>query len=161
MTSFYYPTEPGWIEKMRDEWINSCLPCCSFSFLDFYPSTLPENKPFWMYLYYTKTQTTDQKYHHLQMKVQFRVLVLEHGREEFTDQKNVHVYHFGGGTPKIWFKCSRIEEIRGIDRKFLTNEDFNHAEGKELLSAIRNSIAPVKRLNPIMIMQRTFMEIQD
>lgn len=155
-----YPTEPGeprWIEEMRDEWIDSGCRYFSFSFLDFHPGTL-DAQPFWMYMYFTENSTQNAT---LQRVIKFRIMVLEHSSIGYGSRKDVFQYSFTSGTPKVWFLCSQLDEIRKVDTSFLTDSDFDHLEGKKLLSAIRNSIAPVRRLSPINIFQKTVSEIQD
>jgi hypothetical protein len=156
-SAYFYPTEPGWIETMRDSWKASVSTNVSFSFLDYHPRTLPQHEPFWMYLYYTQTATKNAD---LQRKVQVRVRVLEHNTDEYSHLPNVYVYSFDVNA-QIWFKCDKLEEVCRVDGTVLTDQDFTHAEGKDLLASIRNSIAPVKRNVPIKVIQRTLCEVQD
>ena len=43
---------------------------------------------------------------------------------------------------KVWFLCDKFEEVSRISGGMLAFEDFQHAEGKNLGSCLRNSIAP-------------------
>ncbi|MDM8539939.1 hypothetical protein QUF90_02520 [Desulfococcaceae bacterium HSG9] len=156
MTAFLYPTEPGWIEDMRDGWMQSCLPYFSFSFLSFRPTTLPSPQfgSFWMYFYFSDARTEE---HNLKRRIQYRARVTEYSEAGFANQNDVFVYEFDG-EPRIWFKCHALEEVRSENCQLLCDSDFVHTQGVNLTSAIRNSIAPVRRVSHAKVLQRTSHE---
>jgi hypothetical protein len=159
VAAYLYPTEPGWIEDVRDRWIQSCLPYFSIPFLSFRPTTLPSPQfgSFWMYLYFTNARTESPS---LKRKIQFRMHGLEYSNEGFTDRNDVFVCEFDGN-PRVWFRCNAIEELRSESSELLSDTDFEHAQGINLLSAIRRSIAPVRRVSHAKVLQRTCHENLD
>jgi len=44
---------------------------------------------------------------------------------------------------EVWFLCDRFEEVVRDDGHLLSPSDFSHAQGKNLISTIRNSIPQV------------------
>jgi hypothetical protein len=159
MKSYFYPTLPGWFETLIDQWKGSGKRTVAFPFLRFQPNTLPTNQsvPFWMYLYYTESQTTESS---LQRVVKFRVKVISfdyaiiHG-------SNIHTHRESVTDAKVWFQCDLVEEVRDANGGYLHESDFKHSEGLSLLQAVRNSIAPVKRVSPMVTVQSTWHSIND
>jgi len=141
MDEYIYPTEPGWIERMVERWLESEKTYFAFSFLNFLPTTINSGFPFYMYLYYTKKQTEDVN---LSGKIQYRVRVVSVKKSEFEDE-DTFTFRFNSGISKIWFKCDLCDNLETTSG-FLTLDDFAHAEDQTrvLSSAIRTSIAPVK-----------------
>jgi len=140
---YLYPTRDGWIEDMISEWRNSGKGLLSFSFLKFYPTTLPEEpfEPFWMFLYFSKNKTYSAE---LRKKIPFRVRVIEIGADGFRNRTDVFQTPLAG-EDKIWFLCDCIQEIRNHQGEYLTEENFSHCDRrKNFLCAIRNSVAPVR-----------------
>jgi hypothetical protein len=149
--SYIYPTEPGWIENMRDEWRIVNRPNFSFCFLNFTPHKLRELSPdglFWMYLYYTQNRTNPQQYPNFARTARWRVHVLRHTiNRPRPDNLQIYVYNFGDPNDKIWFICDILEEIQPIDY-----EDFTHLRGMPLGPTMKNSIPPIRNpcvVNPI------------
>jgi len=63
---------------------------------------------------------------------------------------------------KMYFKCDVVEEIRRQNGEFLKESDFKHIHaGKNLLSAVRKSIAPIKRISPAITVQKTMYWLND
>jgi hypothetical protein len=157
--SYFYPTEPSWFENLLDEWKTSGKRTLVFPFLWFKPTTLPTNQraPFWMYLYYTETQTENPL---LQRAVKFRVRVVFYDFS-IIQETNIHTFLDSESEAKVWFQCDLVEEIKGIDGGYLHESDFKHAEGVSLLQAVHNSIAPVERISPIVTVQSTWHCIND
>jgi len=55
-----------------------------------------------------------------------------------------------------------VEEIRRQNGEFLKEADFRHVDsGKNLLSAVRKSIAPIIRISPAITIQRTMYWLND
>jgi len=157
MASYFYPTESGWFEKLLEKWKKSGKRTLAFPFLWFNPTTLPTNqsKPFWMYLYYT---ASSRKFRRV---VKFRVRVVSYGFSIIQDA-NVHVFRDSESEAKVWFQCDLVEEIKDVNGKALHDSDFEHlVNGVALLQAVRNSIAPVKRVTPIVTVQSTWCCIND
>ncbi|GAB6044399.1 hypothetical protein JCM17961_50920 [Endothiovibrio diazotrophicus] len=159
MNSYFYPTLPGWFEKLLESWKSSGKRELSFPFLWFKPTTLPEDKnaTFWMYLYYTETQTEEID---LQRAVKFRVRVIEHSFKEIAGPA-VHTIRDSAADAKVWFRCDVVEELRREDGELLRASDFEHAGGVSLLQAVRNSIAPVNRNGRCISVQKTAFSLND
>jgi predicted phosphatase len=158
MHSYLYPTEPHWFDVELENWKNSGKRYFSFPFLWFKPTTLPkdESSEFWLYLYYSGSRTDDGN---LQRVVQYRAKVVAHsyrvieGDDIFTRRVD---------DPKVWFKCDVVEELRTTAGSYLKDSDFSHVnENQNLLSSIRNSIAPVKRNTSVITVQQTRYCLQD
>ena len=139
-------------EPMRDGWKASNLPYFQFCFLKFYPHTLPESGPYWVYFYYT-TKSTEREWE--KRAVLFRVHVRAHYRSPAQDRSDTYTFRFGHPGDAIWFVCDAFEEIRRSDGAYLTDADFRHRDGKQLLSAIRSSLAPIRCTGEIIVRQRT------
>ncbi|QBG47697.1 hypothetical protein EGM51_09940 [Verrucomicrobia bacterium S94] len=141
MNSYLYPTEPGWFPAELEKWKSSGKRYFCFPFLWHEPHTLPsdQTKEFWLYLYYAQGRTGEGE---LQRVVQFRAKVVETSREEI-EGNDIHLLF--NPEAKMYFKCDIVEEIKSIEGKFLTDADFQHIEGKNLLSTIRKSVAPIIR----------------
>lgn len=162
MASYFYPTYSGWFETFLENWKDSGKRELVFPFLRFEPHTLPPNEhtPFWMYIYYSKAQTPESQ---LQKAVKFRVRVIQHSTkrivapEMYTDQDTDDT----NDNPTMWFRCDVVEELRRKDGQLLRADDFEHAEGIALLQAIRNSIAPVKRITECISVQTTQFILND
>ena len=86
---YLYPTEPGWQEPMRDGWKASNRPYFQFCFLKFYPHTLPESGPYWVYFYYT-TKSTEREWE--KRAVLFRVHVRAHYRSPAQDRSDTYTF---------------------------------------------------------------------
>jgi hypothetical protein len=159
MTAYLYPTEPGWIEDVRDRWMQSGLPYLSFPFLSFRPTTLPSLQlgSFWMYFYFTDTRTESPS---LKRKIQFRAHIIEYSNDRFNGRNDVFVCEFDGNA-RVWFRCDAIEELRSKSGELLSDLDFERVQGTNLLSAIRSSIAPVRRVSHAKVLQRTCHENLD
>lgn len=159
MNSYFYPTLPGWFERLLEEWKNSGKGILVFPFLWFKPTTLPskQDAPFWMYLYYTETQTDDPL---LQRVVKFRVRVVSYSFS-IIQGTNIFTHQDSESDAKVWFKCDLVEEVKRADGCYLRESDFKHAEGVSLLQAVRNSIAPVNRISPMVTVQSTWHCIND
>ena len=158
MHSYLYPTIPNWFDKALESWKNSGKRYFSFPFLWFKPHTLPKDKSseFWLYMYYSESQTQEDN---LKRVIQYRAKVVAHSN---TIIQGSDIYTHQGEDPKVWFKCDAVEELRNISGKYLTEKDFDHLDaGKNLLSSIRNSIAPVKRKSPVITVQQTKYWLQD
>ena len=140
--SYIYPTEPGWIEDMLNDWRASKRPYFSFCFLNFTPHKLRELSPnglFWMYLYYTQNRTDPKKYPSFARTARWRVHVLRHDRiRPRPDNPQIFVYDFGSPNDKIWFVCDILEKIQPKDY-----EDFTHLENIQLGPTMKNSIPPI------------------
>ena len=157
MASYFYPTESGWFEELLEDWKKKGKRTLAFPFLRFNPTTLPANQsePFWMYLYYTASSTE------LQREVKFRVRVVYYDFSIIQDA-NVHIFRDSESEAKVWFQCDLVEEIKDVNGKALHDSDFEHSEdGVALLQAVRNSIAPVKRVTPMVTVQSTWYCIND
>jgi hypothetical protein len=159
MNSYFYPTQPDWFETLLEEWKGSGKRTLGFPFLWFKPTTLPVNKNevFWMYLYYTETQTKNAL---LQRVVQYRVRVIAH---DFLTIQSTSIFNRLDveSEGKVWFQCDLVEEIRHINGAYLHDSDFKHIEDISLPQSIRNSIAPVERIAPIVTVQSTWHCIND
>ena len=157
MASYFYPTSSGWFEKLLEKWKKSGKRTLVIPFVRFKPTTLPTNRrePFWMYLYYTKSRTEEVA---LQCVVKFRVRVV---RYDFSiiQGADIHPYTEAGAT--VWFQCDLVEEIKCVNGSALRGSDFKHLRGVSLPHAVRNSIAPVKRVTPIVTVQSTWCCIND
>jgi len=114
----------------------------AFPFCWFTPHKLPNNldEVFWMYLYNAKGSTADE---YLRGVVKYRVRVVERSPTIITDN-SIYVWDANNTDAKMWFKCDFTEELRNKSGELIKGGDFEHTKGKKLLSAIRNSIAPVK-----------------
>ncbi len=184
MNSFIYTTAPcgDWIQAMRDEWINSCMPYFSFAYSrskSYRPHTFPESgQPFWMYIYYSESRINNEckEYAGLGKKVPFRIRVSEWNDNSnfntdlpcpFVEQPNVHVIEpLEDSSSHIvsWFKCDRIEEVRKFpDKDLLSLADFkiDISVSRNVGLALNASIPPAKRLSPIYVLQSTACHVQD
>jgi hypothetical protein len=159
MKSYFYPTRPDWFENILESWKNSSKSHLVFTFNWFRPTTLPEVKtdPFWMYLYYSERQTEITE---LQRVVKFRVRVVAYDFSLIEDGY-IDSSLLTAPEAKVWFKCDLVEEIKGLNGGYLHESDFKHTEGVQLLQAIVNSIAPVKRISPMVTVQSTWHCIND
>ena len=160
MDSFFYPTRDSWFEKnILEGWKNSGKKFVSFPFLEYEPKALTESgkPPFWMYLYYSERKTQEST---LKGVVKFRVLVDEYSLSKF-EHSDIFTCEDTDNNPTVWFKCSRIEEIRNKTGSYLTRDDFKHSRDKNLLSSIRNSIAPVRRITDAICVQVTYQLLMD
>ncbi len=159
MNSYLYPTLPGWFESLLEEWKASGKRTLAFPFLWFKPTTLPTNQsaPFWMYLYYTETQTENPL---LQRVVKFRVRVVFY---DFSIIQGIHIHtrRDQESEAKVWFQCDLVEEIKDAHGGYLHESDFKHSEGVTLLPSVRNSIAPVDRVSSMVTVQSTWHCIND
>ena len=158
MVSYFYPTQSGWFEGILEAWKNSGKRTLSFPFLWFNPTTLPTDQyeSFWMYLYYTETSTEDSS---LKRVVKFRARVIRH-TFSIIHGESIHTYEEPDA--KVWFQCDLVEEIRDLNGNALRDTDFEHlVNGVALLQAVRNSIAPVKRVTPMVTVQSTWCCIND
>jgi hypothetical protein len=154
MDSCFYPTKDEWFEELVEEWKNSGKKEFCFPFHKFTPTTLPQDSGarFWMYLYYSQTRTQDES---LQRVVKFRVRVVSHANNPFLDP-DVYTRPDHGPEPKVWFKCDLVEEIKNLEGGYLHDSGIEHTEpGVALLSAARNSIPPVRRMVPMVVVQTT------
>ena len=159
MDSFFYPTRDTWFEiNILEAWKNSGKKFVSFPFLEYEPHTLPpeEKSSFWMYLYYSESKTQDPA---LKRVVKFRVLVDEYSFSKFLNFDTFQTE--SNNNPTVWFKCARVEEIRKVNGLYLTDADFEHIKGSKLLSSIRNSIAPVRRITNAICVQATYQLLMD
>jgi hypothetical protein len=156
MASYFYPTESGWFEKLLEDWKVSGKRTLAFPFLWFNPTTLPTNQsePFWMYLYYTASSTEFPR------EVKFRVRVVYYDFS-IIQGANVHAFTDSVSEAKVWFQCDLVEEIKDANGGALHDSDFEHINGLSLPQTVRNSIAPVKRLTPIVTVQSTWYCIND
>ena len=138
MSSYLYPTLPDWFEKVLEEWKVSGKRTLCFPFLWFKPTTLPidHHAPFWMYLYYTESQTENPL---LKRVVKFRVRVVFY---DFSIIQGASIYtHLEAkADAKVWFECDLVEEIKDLHGGYLHESDFKHVEDVALLQSIRNSI---------------------
>jgi hypothetical protein len=88
--------------------------------------------------------------------VKFRVRVISYS---YSIIEGAHVYYrqdVPEEAGKVWFKCDLVEEIKNEDGGYLRDSDFKHTEGVSLLQSVRNSIAPVERINPMITVQSTW-----
>jgi hypothetical protein len=159
MKSYFYPTLPGWFENLLDEWKASGKRTLAFPFLWFKPTTLPSDQsaPFWMYLYYSESQTKNIS---LQRVVKFRVRVVFFDFS-IIQGTNIHTHRDSESEEKVWFQCDLVEEIKDANGGYLHESDFKHSNGVSLLQAVRNSIAPVDRISPMVAVQSTCYCIND
>ncbi len=138
MKEFLFPVEyiNHWDEEMIQKWMDSKRPLLSFAFNRFFPHGLA-NEPYWLYLYYTKSRTMEPYY---QGKIRFRFHVIDWNENEYA-RADIYTYPttLDG---KVWFLCDKFEEVSRISGGMLAFEDFQHTEGKNLGSCLRNSIAP-------------------
>jgi hypothetical protein len=159
MNSYFYPTEDGWFEDLLEKWKSSGRRELCFPFLWFRPSTLGQNQDgtFWMYMYYTKSKTEEPE---SRGTVKFRVRVCSYS---FSVINGDNIYTCQDNEPEatVWFRCDIVEELRNTDGSFLKSSDFKHAYDVDLLSSVRNSIAPVKRTSPMLIVQTTGYALSD
>lgn len=146
MKKYLYPTEPFWVEEMAGQWIKEGSEFFSFCFLNHIPTTLTTPDSFWLYLYYTKTQTTPT-YPELSGKILYRAKVIECRPDKYNNP-TISVYEFKNGNPKVWFKCSQIERICNDNGNPLTSTDFIEINsGKDPAAHARNSIPEMKLNN--------------
>ena len=159
MNSYFYPTESGWFPELLEAWKGTGKSKLAFPFYDFEVQTLPQqlDSDFWMYLYYTKNRTEEIT---LRGTIPYRVHVVRHGIEKFNDQ-DAHVRNDWEENARTWFLCDVVEEIRRLDGSYLLAEDFDHTEDKELLSAIRKSVSPTRRISPFVVVGRCMRELHD
>ena len=162
MDSYLYPTNDGWLEPMLNDWKHSGLPRMAFPFFGFRVTTLPQDtvRPFWMYVYYTKRSTEDEA---LRGVVQFRVRVIRHSFEPIIDA-GAHNRDYelqAGDKEKVYFLIDLVEEVTNSAGEALRLADFVHRDGVKLSSAIYNSIAPIKRIVPMVTVQTTSYNPQD
>ena len=159
MNSYFYPTESGWFDVLLGEWMNSGKRTLAFPFLNTFPHTLAKSAPrhFWMYLYFTGEKTSIQE---LRRTVPYRVRVVRWSRSAISGE-HVHTHDVYEEQATIWFECDLAQELRTPAGVFLTDQDFKHVQDRELLSSIRNSIAPVKRVAPLVVVQATGWWLQD
>ena len=159
MNSYFYPTHPCWFDELLVDWKNSGKRTLVFPFLRFKPTTLPQDEAtqFWMYLYYTEGRTKIQE---LKKVVQYRVRVISYSFSKI-QCNDAFTHAHAGNNAKIWFECDLVEEIKKINGSYVNETDFKHSEGVSLLQAIRNSIAPVRRVSPIVTVQSTFHCVSD
>lgn len=159
MNSYFYPTEPEWFEDLLEVWKNSGKETLGFPFFRTTPTTLPVDKTekFWMYLYYTKSQTEKTS---LQQVVKFRVRVIAY---DFSIFENVSIHNRKDAETdeKVWFQCDLVEEIKCLDGGHLMASDFKHVNNTALLQSIHNSIAPVKCISTVVTVQKTLYCIND
>lgn len=142
MEEFIYPTRANkgdeWARDMFTSWIRSGLSYLSFPWLRWKPHTLVQ-EPFWMYLYYSVRESDIT---HLQGKIEFRVHVRDWQLIRFPHSDTIYRAR-NDEDGKAWFLCDRFEEIQNSQGELLTLADFSHAQGKNLVSTLRNSIPPV------------------
>lgn len=127
-----------WVEEMLGGWRSSGKSYLCFPWILFNVHTLPK-KSFWMYLYYAQSRTNAPL---LKGKIEFRVRVTSWRSDSaFTgdDIYSVRIDEVG----KVWFLCNRYEEIVKENGELLSLTDFQHVNGKNLISTIRNSIPQV------------------
>lgn len=175
MSAYMYPTHPcgNWVEKIRDEWKKSCKPYFSLWYLLVTPKQLISGQcnglPFWLYMYYSKTAIKKECPEDLPqaMQVKYRIRVIEYKTHEPYTDSNVHAV-VPPGSPTIWFKCDRFEEIRKINRteqceegqNILTFHDFKHAGNAALGPALLKTIPPVQCIVPIVVVQTNWYETE-
>ena len=162
MDSYLYPTEDKWFAPLLETWKHSGQPKLIFPFFNFKVTTLPQNteKPYWVYLYYSKSRTDDEA---LRGVVQYRVRVIRHSFEPITDA-GAHARDYeptNGDKAAVYFLCDLVEEITNSAGEALRLADFVHRDGVKLSSAIYNSIAPIRRIMPMVTVQTTSYNPQD
>jgi hypothetical protein len=167
MSAYLYPTESGWFPELLEEWKKSGRSRLAFPFYNFRVHTLP-NGAFWMYLYYSQKRTENPD---LSGLVQFRVRVIKYTLVSKDQTQLTKDQPFGSDDTYVrtdyldqartWFLCDLVEEVRKLDGTMLTFQDFIHANDAELGSAIMNSVAPVRRLSPMVVIQKTLHELHD
>lgn len=163
MPSYFYPTEPDWFPKFVEEWKGSNKPRLAFPFYAFEVHTLPENRDevFWMYLYNSGNSTPASRPEDSRT-VQYRVRVVRHENQNPPiDDPQAHLRTGSPEGARTWFVCDQVEEICRVDGTHLKDSDFKHAEGKNLLNAIFNSVAPCTRETPMFVRARYLYELQD
>ncbi len=139
-----------WVYDMLAGWERTGKSRLCFSWVRSHPRKLPSpGEPFWLYIYYRKRQTNLPK---LKGKVKIRVHVVNWGEEEFMgDSIHLHRHPEEG---RVWFLCDRFEEVNNRAGGLLSFEDFAHAEGKDLGSAMRSSIPRVICRIPVIVKRR-------
>jgi len=127
-----------WVNDMLTGWQKSNKQYLCFPWIQFKVHTLPE-PPFWMYFYYAKGRTDIAS---LKGRIEYRVRVINWNPESKFAGNDVYLIRSDeDGT--VWFLCDRYEEIRRLDGQSLYLADFNHAQGMNLISTMRNSIPQV------------------
>ena len=154
MESYVYPTEDKWFTQLLETWKHSGQPRLIIPFFNFTVTTLPQDngKPYFCYLYYSKSRSDDEA---LRGVVQYRARVIGHSFQPITDA-GAHVRDYeptNGDKATVYFLCDAVEEITNSAGETLKLADFVHRDGLDLGSAIRNSVAPVKRIVPIVTVQ--------
>ena len=123
---------------MLEGWLKTGKPKLCFPWIKFRVHTLPAS-PFWMYFYYAQKLTDVPS---LMGKVEFRVRVTAWQPALNYAGNDIHlVREHENGT--AWFLCDRFEEIAKENGQLLSLSDFNHAQGKNLVSSMRKSIPQV------------------
>ena len=162
MNSYLYPTEDKWFAPLLETWKHSGRPRLIFPFFNFKVTTLPQDdrKPYFCYLYYSESRTEDEALHGV---VQYRARVIRHSFEPITDA-GAHSRDYelqSGDKETVYFLCDLVREITNSAGEALKLADFVHRDGVDLGSAIRNSIAPVRRIVPMVTVQTTSYNPQD
>ena len=160
MLSYMMPTEDAWFEDLLAEFKDSGKRELVFQWFQTRVTTLPEShdSPFFLYFYDSLARTRSPI---LQGKIPFRVLVRQFSFEPITGA-NIFLRETDLSSPKVWFCTDRIEELRGISGEYLTLDSFEHFDtSTSLPQAMTNSIAPVRRLTPMIVVQTTGLAIQD
>ncbi len=160
MNSYFYPSKPYWFEKALEKWKSSGEATFVFPFLKMKPSTLPteKNAPFWMYIYYSEHQVEGVVF---QRVVKFRVRVISFNFS-IIEGKNIYTHRDSESQAEVWFQCDLVEEIKNLNGSYLRESDFKHSlDDVVLLQAIRDSIAPVQRISPMVTVQSTWHCIND
>ncbi|MHC1740632.1 MAG: hypothetical protein AB9897_05920 [Anaerolineaceae bacterium] len=133
-----YKAEIHWDEFMIQEWIKSKKKYLTFAFNRFYPHTLP-NHDFWLNLYFTKGSTDEQLY---RGKIRYKFHVLKWSINQFDDKTSTYLLD-STLTAKVWFLCDHCKRVSLPNGTLLEIDCFEHPEGKNITSCLRNSIAPV------------------
>jgi hypothetical protein len=168
MASFLYPTEDcfhdngsTWLDRMRDQFKASNRQTFTFAWLKSGVRTLPDNghPPYFMYFYFS--QSRSEKEVHNQVPYRVRIVAtstkpLHHNESELPD------VHRGDADRRIYFRADLIEEIRSVDGSDYLSSWFEHEKGdRQPRLAAHNSIPPVRRTEPLVVVQRTSWELAD
>jgi hypothetical protein len=141
MKEYIYPTRANigdeWARYMLEKWEESSLPLLCFPWILTSVHTL-SREPFWMYLYYTLSASDIPA---LMGKIEYRVHVIAWQNTRYHGDNIYKARYDEDG--KVWFLCDHFEEIRKWSGEMLGLEDFTHANGKNIVSTLRNSIPPV------------------
>jgi hypothetical protein len=152
MAEYIYPTRTNsgdeWLRDMLDSWKGTGRRYLCFPWITFRIHTI-RDQSFWLYMYYSRNRSDIPD---LIGVVEYRLSIVDWSKSKFLGNE-IHIER-GDEPGTLWFLVDRFEVIRKVGGNLVGLNEFRHADGKRLGSAIRNSIPPVVLQSEIIVIDR-------